>query len=556
MNCTLKILVFTIAIGLTTCSDDSPLKSSIKIHSQRQRNVNTAEDRDSTKCHFYNASSCEKSGQNCNGTEICEVEAFREAQCYALWSNVNGTIKVTFKGCWKGTPAECSGERCVERRKNAKKNLYFCCCKGELCNADMLHDPTVEEFMTTDEIDTVAVEARNIVNSYTFVAASIFLALVLLVFLTWYYRYRKTCDFNELPTSDSIAISESQTPFIPFKPINLLEVKAQGRFGSVWKGSFVRNDTTEQLVAVKIFPTTDKSSWIQEREIYQLPQMRHENILCFLGAERHARDQTPFNCEYWLITEYLEEGSLCDYLKTHVVSYEDLIKIAEGMARGLTHLHEELPASRTEKLKPTVAHRDFKSKNVLLKPDLTACVADFGLALVFHPNEPQNESLGQVGTRRYMAPEVLEGAICFSRDALLRIDMYACGLVLWELMSRCSAQDGPIGNYQLPFEEEIGPHPGLEDMQDVVCQQKKRPELKENWRRHPGLKIISETIEECWDQDAEARLSASCVEERVNSLKISGQMVANYLHIIGPNNQTETCRNNINAPLLVKETST
>lgn len=48
----------------------------------------------------------------------------------------------------------------------------------------------------------------------------------------------------------------------------------------------------------------------------------------------------------------------------------------------------------------------------------------------------------QVGTRRYMAPEVLEGAINFQRDAFLRIDMYAVGLVLWEVVSRCRAADG------------------------------------------------------------------------------------------------------------------
>ena len=36
-----------------------------------------------------------------------------------------------------------------------------------------------------------------------------------------------------------------------------------------------------------------------------------------------------------------------------------------------------------------------------------------------------------------MAPEVLEGAITFNRDSFLRIDMYACGLLLWELCSRC-----------------------------------------------------------------------------------------------------------------------
>jgi len=43
-----------------------------------------------------------------------------------------------------------------------------------------------------------------------------------------------------------------------------------------------------------------------------------------------------------------------------------------------------------------------------------------------------------------MAPEVLEGAINFSRHHFMNIDMYACGLVLWEIMSRCSAADGKL----------------------------------------------------------------------------------------------------------------
>lgn len=44
----------------------------------------------------------------------------------------------------------------------------------------------------------------------------------------------------------------------------------------------------------------------------------------------------------------------------------------------------------------------------------------------------------QVGTNRYMAPELLDGAMCFSRDAFLRVDIYACALVLWEMVNRCS----------------------------------------------------------------------------------------------------------------------
>lgn len=52
-----------------------------------------------------------------------------------------------------------------------------------------------------------------------------------------------------------------------------------------------------------------------------------------------------------------------------------------------------------------------------------------------------------------MAPEVLEGAINFQRDSFLRIDMYAMGLVLWELVSRCKAVDG---EWRTPDKEEGG----------------------------------------------------------------------------------------------------
>jgi len=50
-----------------------------------------------------------------------------------------------------------------------------------------------------------------------------------------------------------------------------------------------------------------------------------------------------------------------------------------------------------------------------------------------------------------MAPEVLEGAINFQRDAFLRIDMYAMGLVLWELVSRCRAVDGKNKELLFPW---------------------------------------------------------------------------------------------------------
>jgi len=323
------------------------------------------------------------------------------------------------------------------------------------------------------------------------------------------YRHRK-------PPYGHVDIHEDPgppppSPLVGLKPLQLLEIKARGRFGCVWKAQLM-ND----FVAVKIFPLQDKQSWQSEREIFSTPGMKHENLLQFIAAEKRGSN---LEVELWLITAFHDKGSLTDYLKGNIITWNELCHVAETMSRGLSYLHEDVPWCRGEGHKPSIAHRDFKSKNVLLKSDLTAVLADFGLAVRFEPGKPPGDTHGQVGTRRYMAPEVLEGAINFQRDAFLRIDMYAMGLVLWELVSRCKAADGPVDEYMLPFEEEIGQHPSLEELQEVVVHKKMRPAIKDHWLKHPGLAQLCVTIEECWDHDAEARLSAGCVEERVSLIR-------------------------------------
>ncbi|VDO77801.1 unnamed protein product, partial [Schistosoma margrebowiei] len=223
--------------------------------------------------------------------------------------------------------------------------------------------------------------------------------------------------------------------------------------------------------------------------------------------------------EYWLVTEYHPLGSVYDYLHAYDIQWIDLLKICTGIAQGLAHLHMEIPNLS----KPSIAHRDLNSRNVLLKSDLTACIADFGLAIRFEAGQCMRDAHLQLGTRRYMAPEVLDGAIQFSKDAFLRIDIYAMGLVFWELMMRCCCGSSKnaiihITSYLAPYEIELGPQPSMEALQRWVAHAKQRPKFNPQWASDGGLCTLWETIEECWDQDAEARLSAGCVTKRLTTL--------------------------------------
>ncbi|XP_069172908.1 activin receptor type-2A isoform X2 [Procambarus clarkii] len=464
-----------------------------------------------THCEVYNSTQCSNEGPQsalCSGkmTEACEVWDTPEKvnHCFVLWTNNSGKLEITYKGCWLDDQM-CSDE-CISVQAASsitlKKKHLFCCCNHNNCNHNFSWHPVAEPPITPPTPQ----DQDIVVKTVAWTLGTLVLLVVIVTLLFYLYRRRKMANFMELPRVESAALVPPSPP-MGLRPIQLREIKARGRFGAVWKANLHTD-----VIAVKIFPVQDKQSWFVEKEVYSLPQMSHENVLQFIGAEKHG---DHLQAEFWLITAYHERGSLCDYLKANLVTWNDLCKIGESMARGLMYVHEEQPASKCEALKPSIAHRDFKSKNVLLKADLTACIADFGLALVFHPGQSAGDTHGQVGTRRYMAPEVLEGAINFQRDAFLRIDMYACGLVLWEILSRCSSQDGPVPEYHLPFEEEVGQHPTLDDMQECVVTQKTRPAIRDVWRKNAAMMALIDTMEECWDHDAEARLSASCVVERL-----------------------------------------
>ena len=211
------------------------------------------------------------------------------------------------------------------------------------------------------------------------------------------------------------------------KQIELQEVIGSGRYGQVYLG-----DYRDEHVAVKIFSTVDEESWKREKDIYSIVLIRHDNILGYIAADMISNNGVT---ELWLITQYHPLGSLYDFLSVSDVKLTPsrMIQFAQSICNGLHHLHTEFSGVQG---KPSIAHRDLKSKNILVKTNNTCCIADFGLA-VYRDVYTRKINLPPTyknGTVRYLAPEILNNTIDIHLfDSFLYVDVYCLALVFWEI---------------------------------------------------------------------------------------------------------------------------
>jgi len=240
----------------------------------------------------------------------------------------------------------------------------------------------------------------------------------------------------------------------------------QGRFGSVWLAKW-HNDP----VAVKLFPSVHEGSWIRETQIYSTPMIRHDNILGFIAADIKETSQ---GLGMILVTEYHPNNSLFDYLNFNRLDKYTFFRFIYSVCNGLNHLHQEIVSAG---YKPAIAHRDLKSKNILVKKNMECCLADFGMSVRYDSQLNKIDKAGSVreGSVRYMAPEILSESIqvgCI--ESLKRADVYAYGLVVWECVRRCWSDE----EYMVPYGEFVVEGcVEFEVVRDVVCKRKCRPEI-------------------------------------------------------------------------------
>lgn len=446
--------------------------------------------------------------------------------CYTFWSvdpsNRTGPI-VLIQGCWDHPdPKECLSEGgCVAHRapNKAVNNTRFCCCRGNMCNLNI----TDNYVPGLDDIAQAVATRRDSRFDPNYKTKTIVIALssvfsVALVIVIAYLVYRLRYMHNNESLDPLFLGEDPSTPSFEVDELKLDELLVKGRFGEVWKGTL---DDIE--VAVKVYNTGQRQYYINERDIYKMDFMDHDSLPRYYGADERLCEGSQN--QYVIVMSYISDGTLTNYLKHNSLDWSTLCRMCHSIASGLAHLHTDM--SKGDKNKPAIAHRDFNTRNILVKPDLSCCICDFGFAMKImggkyirngHEENAEQASLSDVGTLRYMAPEVLEGAVNLRdcESSLKQIDIYALGLVFWEVGTRCSDlfQGLPVPEYQLPFQAEVGIHPSFEEMQDIV--KKARPLFPDLWKdTNQAIRAFKETIEDCWDQDAEARLTALCVEERV-----------------------------------------
>nr|QQL94315.1 TGF-beta receptor 1 [Urechis unicinctus] len=293
------------------------------------------------------------------------------------------------------------------------------------------------------------------------------------------------------------------------RQIQLQELIGKGRFGEVWRGKW-----RGEYVAVKIFSSREERSWFREAEIYQTVMLRHENILGFIAADN--KDNGTWT-QLWLVAEYHELGSLFDYLNRTMVDVSGMVKLALSTASGLAHLHMEIFGTQG---KPAIAHRDLKSKNVLVKRNGTCAIADLGLAV---KHDPATDSVDiapnhRVGTKRYMPPEVLDESLNMNHfESFKRADVYSMGLVFWEIVRRCSI-GGSYEEYQLPYHDMVPSDPTLDEMRQCVSIERRRPEIPNKWQSHEALRVMARLMRECWAHNAGARLTALRIKKTLSSM--------------------------------------
>ena len=201
----------------------------------------------------------------------------------------------------------------------------------------------------------------------------------------------------------------------------ILRVLGEGGMGTVF---LAQQTQPRRLVALKVLKSELTSERIRRRFTAEgdiLARLSHPGIARVYEAIDGPRP--------YLVMEYVDGVPLTDWADARHPDLRTRVALIVKIAEAVDHAHRS-----------GVVHRDLKPANILVTPDGTPKILDFGIARVVDPDtvpgRPSDSAITQageiLGTPAYMSPE--QASLDPSRIDH-RTDVYVLGVVSYELLT-------------------------------------------------------------------------------------------------------------------------
>ena len=205
----------------------------------------------------------------------------------------------------------------------------------------------------------------------------------------------------------SFAIGENVGPY------RIIEQLGQGGMATVFKAYHAALD---RYVAIKVLHPAFKEepNFLSrfQREARVVARLEHPNIVPIYDYAEHKGQP-------YLVMKFIEGQTLKARMNEKPLSKEEAVEIVDAVGGALAYAHKE-----------GVLHRDVKPSNVLLSPDGSIYLADFGLARMAQAGASTLSKDVMLGTPQYISPEQGQGV----RDLDQGTDIYSFGVLLYEMV--------------------------------------------------------------------------------------------------------------------------
>ena len=209
-------------------------------------------------------------------------------------------------------------------------------------------------------------------------------------------------------------------------------------------------------VAVKVLRTNYQTDPIAvarfQREARAMADLDHPHIVRITDIGEEDGQQ-------YLAMEYVAGLDLKRYIKEHYpLSNEEAVRIMGQILLAMRLAHAK-----------GIIHRDLKPQNILLTPDGTAKVTDFGIAVAFAETS-LTQTNSMLGSVHYLSPEQARGS-----KATIQSDIYAMGIIFFEMLTGHIPYDGDsavtiaLQHFQKPLPSVIAENPSVpQSLENVV----------------------------------------------------------------------------------------